>query len=75
MASVAGCRRVPEPPARMMPFLESGEWLVGSGEEVMGGWFFMQAGKELAGTVDKFEGNMVLGREIQHDCQLKLGFD
>ena len=26
MASVAGCRRVPEPPARMMPFLVSGEW-------------------------------------------------
>jgi hypothetical protein len=35
----------------------------------------VQAGKEFAGTVDKFEDNMVLGREIQHDGQLKLGFE
>jgi len=26
--------------------------------------FFVQAGKEFAGTVDKFEDSMVLGREI-----------
>jgi hypothetical protein len=36
--------------------------------------FFVQAGEEFAGTVHEFEDGMVLGSEIEHDGQLKLGF-